>query len=210
LSASTGAVVTAKPLATTVSTVEVTDGVCPANKDSKTIEIKVFAPVNINAGPDTCVVLGRTVRLMATGGASYNWDNKNLIVGSSTVSNPLVKPEVETTFTVTITDSNGCIFTDDVKVCVKADSFKPVSIITPNGDGNNDELYFGDLSDFPDNTLRIFNRWGNLIFEAEGYQIRGELFNGTRNGEKLPADTYYYILTFDDQVIKSALTILWE
>jgi gliding motility-associated-like protein len=210
LSASTGAVVTAKPLATTVYTVEVTDGVCPANKDSKTIEIKVFAPVNINAGPDTCVVLGRTVRLMATGGASYNWDNKNLIVGSSTVSNPLVKPEVETTFTVTITDSNGCIFTDDVKVCVKADSFKPVSIITPNGDGNNDELYFGDLSDFPDNTLRIFNRWGNLIFEAEGYQIRGELFNGTRNGEKLPADTYYYILTFDDQVIKSALTILWE
>ncbi|MCE2790082.1 MAG: gliding motility-associated C-terminal domain-containing protein, partial [Saprospiraceae bacterium] len=180
------------------------------NKETKTIEIKVFAPVNVSAGQDTCVVLGRAIRLAATGGVSYNWDNKELISGPANVANPLVRPEVETIFSVTITDANGCVFTDDVKVCVKADSFKPVSIITPNGDGDNDELYFGDLSEFPDNKLRVFNRWGNLIFEADGYQIRGELFNGTRNGERLPPDTYYYILTFDDQVIKSALTILWD
>lgn len=51
---------------------------------------------------------------------------------------------------------------------------------------------------------------GKYHFEAKNYQITGELFNGMRNGERLPADTYYYILSFDGRIIKSALTILWE
>ena len=133
-----------------------------------------------------------------------------MIVGASNIANPEVKPIDATTFVVTITDLNGCEFTDSVSVCVKKDNFKPISIITPNGDGMNDELYFGNLNEYPDNQLKIFNRWGNVIFEADGYQVQGALFNGTKNGEKLPPDTYYYILTFGDRVIKSALTIMWD
>jgi gliding motility-associated-like protein len=202
--------VTVNPAKTTTYSVEVTDGVCPQNKATKSIEIKVFEPVNVSAGLDTCVVIGRTIKLKATGGVAYQWSNAELIEGSPNIAEPVIKPIVETTFTVTITDVNGCVFTDDVKVCVKVDNFKAISMLTPNDDGKNDELYFGDLSDYPDNQLRIFNRWGNLIFEADGYQITGDLFNGTRNGERLPADTYYYVLTYGDQVVKSALTILWE
>ncbi|MBK8349841.1 MAG: gliding motility-associated C-terminal domain-containing protein [Saprospiraceae bacterium] len=204
------AITIASPTKTTTYMVEVSDGVCPDNKETKSIVIKVFEPVNVSAGSDTCVVIGKSIKLKASGGVSYDWDNKNLIVGASNVPDPLVKPVVETVFNVTITDANGCEFSDDVKVCVKEDTFKPVTIITPNGDGKNDELYFGGLSDYPDNTLRVFNRWGNLMFEAEGYQTRGQMFTGYRNGEKLPADTYYYILTFDNQVFKSALTIIWD
>ncbi len=202
--------VTVSPTITTTYNVEISDGICPQNKASKSIEIKVFEPVNVSAGLDTCVVIGRTIKLKATGGVSYQWDNADLIEGSANIAEPTVKPVVETVFTVTITDANGCVFTDDVKVCVKIDSFKAINMLTPNGDGKNDELYFGDLSDYPDNQLRVFNRWGNLIFEAEGYQISGKLFDGTKNGDRLPADTYYYVLTYGDQVIKSALTILWD
>jgi gliding motility-associated-like protein len=210
LSSLNEAIVTVNPSKTTTYNVEVTDGVCPQNKASKSIEIKVFEPVNVSAGLDTCVVIGRTIKLKATGGVSYKWGNAELIEGSPNVAEPVIKPIVETIFTVTITDVNGCVFTDEVKVCVKVDNFKAISMLTPNGDGKNDELYFGDLSDYPDNQLRIFNRWGNLIFETEGYQITGPLFDGTRNGERLPADTYYYVLIYGDQVVKSALTILWE
>ena len=210
LSATDKAVTIASPTKTTIYTVEVGDTNCPENKELKNIEIKVFEPVNISAGSDTCVVIGKSIRLKASGGVFYQWDNASLITGPSNVSDPIVTPVTETIFTVTITDSNGCEFTDQVTVCVKEDTFKPVSIITPNGDGKNDELYFGGLSDYPDNTLRIFNRWGNLIFEAEGYQVYGDLFKGLRNGDRLPADTYYYILTFDNRVIKSSLTILWD
>jgi gliding motility-associated-like protein len=210
LSNTNQAMTVASPLTTTTYTVEVSDGICVDNIDSKSIEIKVFEPNDISAGVDTCVIIGRTIKLGASGGTAYQWDNINLIEGPSNIANPVIKPLVETVFTVTITDTNGCEFTDDVKVCVKEDNFKAVSIITPNGDGKNDELFFGNLDDYPDNTLKVFNRWGNVIFEAEGYQINGPLFDGYRNGEKLPADTYYYILTFDNQVIKSALTILWD
>ena len=37
------------------------------------------------------------------------------------------------------------------------------------------------------------------------YQSDGERFDGTRNGEQLPPDTYYYVLKFDEYVFKSAL-----
>ncbi len=213
LSNTVGPITTANPEVTTTYKVVVDDGVCLNSGVEKVVEIKVFESSNISAGIDTCVVTGRKLTLNASGGISYQWDNTSLIEGPSNVSNPIVKPIVETIFTVTVTDRNGCEFTDDVTVCILADPlafFKEVSIITPNGDGKNDALYFSGLESFPNNSLKIFNRWGNLIFEQEGYQTFGSLFEGLRNGDRLPADTYYYVLTFEDKVVKSSLTILWN
>jgi len=212
LDMTTGNSVTASPTSTSTYTVEASNA-CPNNKDSKSIELKVFEPVDISAGNDTCAILGRSIKLNARGGSAYDWDNKNLIVGAANVANPEIKIEVETVFTVLITDKNGCKFTDSVTICIIEDPlslFKAVNYLTPNDDGQNDDLYFAGLEAFPDNTLKVFNRWGNMIFESKGYQTRGTLFNGIRNGERLPADTYYYVLTFSDQVIKSSLTILWD
>ncbi|MBK8620862.1 MAG: gliding motility-associated C-terminal domain-containing protein [Saprospiraceae bacterium] len=114
---------------------------------------------------------------------------------------------------MTITDINGCEYVDSVLVRLLEDplsSFVAVSIITPNNDGDNDFLEFIGLEAFPKNTLRIYNRWGNVVFESFNYQAEGELFDGTRNGERLPPDTYYYVLTFEDKIFKSALTIMWD
>ncbi|MBK9736723.1 MAG: gliding motility-associated C-terminal domain-containing protein [Saprospiraceae bacterium] len=213
LSTTTGNITIASPTITTTYDVEVVDGLCPDNKESKSIKIEVFEASDVSAGKDSCVILGRTIKLNAKGGVKYDWDNKDLIVGASNISNPVVKPVEETVFTVTITDKNGCEYVDDIKICINEDPlslFKAVSIITPNGDGSNDELYFAGLESFPKNSLKIFNRWGGLIFEAKGYQSYGTLFNGMRNGNRLPADTYYYVLIFEDQVVKSSLTILWD
>ncbi len=215
LSSLTGSQVVANPNNTTTYTVNVSDGgTCPDNTSSASIEIKIYEPVNVSAGIDTCVVKGKTIKLQATGGISYQWNHQELIVGNSNIANPEIKISTETLFTVTITDANGCNYTDDVFVCVREPEpeleLKLVNIITPNGDGKNDELYFGDLSEYPDNRLVIFNRWGTTIFEANGYQHIGKLFDGTRRGERLPADTYYYVLTLGDETYKSALTILWD
>jgi gliding motility-associated-like protein len=120
-------------------------------------------------------------------------------------------PEVETTYTVTITDSNGCKQSDQVTVCIIDDPlsiFKAVNAITPNGDGFNDELEFPGLEAFETNRLVIYNRWGNVVYQKDGYQTDGFLFSGLRNGEELPADTYYYVLTFDEFVVKETLTII--
>uniref|UniRef100_UPI00261EEA0A DUF7507 domain-containing protein n=1 Tax=uncultured Aquimarina sp. TaxID=575652 RepID=UPI00261EEA0A len=76
--------------------------------------------------------------------------------------------------------------------------------ISPNGDGVNDDFRIVGLNNFPDNTLRIYNRWGVQVFEEEGYEQPGvELFKGISNGRvtisqknELPVGTYYYVLEY--------------
>ncbi len=65
------------------------------------------------------------------------------------------------------------------------------NILSPNNDDNNDKLLIGCLSEFPDASIVIFNRWGDEIYQAAPYQNDWE---GTHNGNPLPAGTYYYTL----------------
>ncbi|WP_299770172.1 gliding motility-associated C-terminal domain-containing protein [uncultured Dokdonia sp.] len=74
--------------------------------------------------------------------------------------------------------------------------------ISPNGDGVNDTFVIEGLQNFPNNVLRIYNRWGNEVFQVANYQND---FDGTSNGratvdrnKKLPIGTYYYILDLGD------------
>lgn len=70
------------------------------------------APV-ANAGPDGAICVGQQTTLLGSGGASYNWNPGNL-TGSSVV----VTPAVTTTYTLTVTDANGCTGTDQVTITV--------------------------------------------------------------------------------------------
>ena len=206
-----GNIAEAKPAETTTVSVTVSDD-CPENEDIAEIEVKVFSPSpNISAGKDTCVILGRSIELQASGGVDYEWVDDSSISSSLQISNPTVSPEVETTYYVDIFDLNGCMYRDSVKVCVIEDPlsiFVPVTLISPNNDGQNDVLYFLGLESFPDNKLKIYNRWGNLLYEKIGYQTNSERFDGTENGIPLPEGTYYYILEFEGYTFKKALTII--
>mgnify|MGYP005666284543 CR=1 FL=1 len=74
---------------------------------------------------------------------------------------------------------------------------KVPSIITPNGDGINDQFVVPCLLDtqrFPNSSVIIFNRWGDEVFRSNiPYQ---NTWQGTYNGEELPADTYFYVVDF--------------
>jgi gliding motility-associated-like protein len=63
--------------------------------------------------------------------------------------------------------------------------------ITPNGDGYNDTWFIKDLDLYPQNDVRIVNRWGDEVFAQSPYQNQ---WAGTWKGENLPGGTYYYIL----------------
>ncbi len=184
---------------------------CPSNRDTASKEIKLFTLPKVSAGNDTCVVKGRTIKLKATGGASYVWNADPTIVKGINTASPEIGPIDSTTYKVTIKDANGCLQYDSVSVCIIDDPLsliKEINMITPNSDGKNDFLEFKGLEAFPDNSLIVYNRWGNIVFEKSRYQQDSERFEGLRNGEDLPADTYYYVLTFDQVVIKQSLTIL--
>ena len=210
LTTTTQAKTSAKPTSNTTYTVEVSNNVCPSIKDIKSIDIKLFGTATVDAGRDTCTISGRPIKLNASGGVKYHWDNSGSITGPSDVPSPTIVISADTRYLVTITDANGCKYVDSVNVCIKAAEVNAITAITPNNDGKNDVLVFPGLEVFPGNKLTIFNRWGNVMFEAKDYQINGILFKGERNGERLPADTYYYILQYDKKIIKSALLILWD
>ena len=85
--------------------------------------------------------------------------------------------------------------------------------ITPNGDGINDFFVIPDLeensSQFQNNELSIFNRWGDLVYRAKPYLNN---WNGTdHNGNDLPQGTYYYVLRIDlgdGLIYKGDITVL--
>ncbi|MCB9052791.1 MAG: gliding motility-associated C-terminal domain-containing protein [Lewinellaceae bacterium] len=73
------------------------------------------------------------------------------------------------------------------------------SVITPNGDGINDTFIVPCLlneTEFPESQVQIFNRWGDEVYRSRTPYDNN--WDGTYNGEELPADTYFYIITFGD------------
>ena len=73
---------------------------------------------------------------------------------------------------------------------------------SPDGDGTNDLWVIAGLEKFADNELKIFNRWGNIVYERNDYD---NTWGGVTNkgpldivGHDLPSGTYYYILNLKD------------
>ncbi|MEZ4953477.1 MAG: gliding motility-associated C-terminal domain-containing protein [Saprospiraceae bacterium] len=87
------------------------------------------------------------------------------------------------------------------------DCFVP-NIITPNDDGANDFFNIPCLEDeYPNNSLKIFNRWGDLVHQAQPYKNN---WAGTYRNTPLPPGTYFYILQLDlneDKNIQGYFTI---
>jgi gliding motility-associated-like protein len=86
------------------------------------------------------------------------------------------------------------------------------NVITPNGDNTNDVLIIKCVDDNlkPNNSLRVFNRWGDEIFVAEPYNND---WDGTYGNDKkeLPAATYYYLFKEDkntDEVKAGYITVV--
>ncbi|ATA68770.1 hypothetical protein CGC48_09105 [Capnocytophaga cynodegmi] len=82
----------------------------------------------------------------------------------------------------------------------------PYNAISTNDDGSNDIFYIKGIEGYPNNTVRIYNRWGVKVFEAQGYNNTTKVFRGLSNGrvtieapEKLPQGTYYYIIEYVDK-----------
>ncbi|GAB1463372.1 T9SS type B sorting domain-containing protein [Pedobacter sp.] len=65
---------------------------------------------------------------------------------------------------------------------------KVPNVITPNGDGKNDEFKIDGIELYKENSLAIFNRWGNEVFRSSGG------YKNNWNGEGLSEGTYYYVL----------------
>ncbi len=114
--AASGRVVTIPQAETTASgvyTVTLSLNGCSATA-SKEVTVR---PASANAGPDMVTCPGQSVQLTATGGVSYSWA-PSATLNDATIANPIATPAATTTYTVTVTNANGCVRTDQVLVTV--------------------------------------------------------------------------------------------
>ena len=134
------------------------------------------------------------------GSGAYIDEQGNLIVPQGAP----VK-EYEFTYDLCIKGHPGACKTAKVRVEVIKD--KPLTIyngVSADGDGHNDYFKIDGIEYYPKNNLKIFNRWGVLVYEKDGYSNEAP-FDGHSNGRatisadsKLPQGTYYYILEYED------------
>ena len=107
----------------------------------------------------------------------------------------------ENTFLWKVQNGN-CEADAEVKITVN-DLFVP-SVITPDGDGKND--YFKINENIGKVYLAVFNRWGNEEYTNEGYKND---WDGRNNkGAELPADTYFYVLKFENGKIRKGSVLI--
>ena len=120
-----------------------------------------------------------------------------------------------------VLDYSGLLFAGDEKIrlricdlaknCTEGDLVIRVSgdivvynAISPNGDGLNEALYLEYidlLGETKNNRVRIFNRWGDTVYDAENYNNSSISFKGIgSNGEALPPGTYFYRMDFSSGI----------
>ncbi len=120
------------------------------------------------------------------------------------------------TYSVTVTDSNGCSNKDEITITIKIFYVpvliqKPIIIFntfTPNDDDVNDTWHIENIELYPNNTVEIYNRNGQQVFKTAHYQDKE--WDGRYDGKDMPASTYYYLIDPGDgsDVIKGYVTII--
>ncbi|MCS6935004.1 MAG: gliding motility-associated C-terminal domain-containing protein [Chitinophagales bacterium] len=155
----------------------------------------VVTPVNVHitATPDTTVLMGQPVSLSAVGDSiwQYTWSPATGLNATDT-QYVIATPSVMTKYCVTATNDIGCSASDCYEVKIVTPEIKIPDAFTPNGDGINDLFTVFPLNYAKVYSMKIYNRWGELIFETR----TGEAWNGTYKGAPQPNGNYICIVDY--------------
>ena len=140
-----------------------------------------------NAGTDDTICTNGTTLLNASGGISYLW-SPSASLSNASVNNPVASPTVTTTYTVIVTDANGCSEQDSVRIVVDVCSGLPVlsSEISLSDFPNPSTGKFEMNASIKSGKLSVFNTIGECIFTFE-------LMEGKNNFdfEQFPKGIYF-------------------
>jgi gliding motility-associated-like protein len=116
--------------------------------------------------------------------------------------------EDTTTYYVVVTDEFGCKGEDSMRVFIeREDRFLIMNLITPNGDGRNDELDLGSITNGDQCGISILNRWGKEVYRQAIYDNQWGGFSTA--GQPLEDGTYYFILKCGNSIrFKGPVTIM--
>jgi gliding motility-associated-like protein len=158
--------------------------------------------------------------MTATGGSgTMTWYTDEDLTSVYGTGNSIAPANVlgATTYYVTET-ANGCEGpSSSIVITVEGCDIIVSTAITPNGDGNNDRWVIPNLDDaYPDAIVRIYNRWGSLLFEhnsATMGKYNDNAWDGSFNGTALPVGSYFFIIEFNDankEKLNGAVSIILQ
>jgi gliding motility-associated-like protein len=178
--------------ATTVFNVSVTN----AKGCELVFPLIVSVPIlstTITAQPDSAILLGQSVQLQASGPAvyTYAWSPADALSSVNT-QNTIATPERTTTYCVTVTDTYACTTSGCYTIDLILPDVKIPDAFSPNVDGTNDRFEIFPIQYAEVFNIRIFNRWGEIIFESKGLAA----WDGTYRGFQQPAGDYVIQVTY--------------
>lgn len=161
-----------------------------------TVVVNSLPLPDVDAGPSFTIPVYSTVTIggnpTSNTGITFSW-TPAFPLDDGTISNPVASNTVNTTYTITVTDANGCRASDTVQVLIYPE-IKIPNGFSPNGDSRNDTWIIDNLQQFPDVVVEVYNRWGELLFYSTGYNVP---FDGKYQGKPLPVGTYYYVINLN-------------
>jgi gliding motility-associated-like protein len=174
--------------------------------DTQMVLVNVYPLPQVSAGTSTTIPLFTSIVIggspTSPTGISFSW-TPAFTLDNPGNPNPTASNTVNTTYTVFVTDANGCTASDTIQVEIYPQIKIPTGF-TPNGDGKNDSWVIDNIDQFPDCTIEIYNRWGDRLYYApKGYS---PLFNGKYKGSDLPVGTYYYVVNLNHPAYPKAYT----
>lgn len=124
----------------------------------------------------------------------YTWADAAGITGSRNTIVLRVSPVQPTMYAVTAMNDNGCTATSQILV-TPAQERSVSNVLTPNGDGKNDTWIIWGITKNPNNSVKVFDRNGRLVFSQKNYSNN---WDGRYNGKPLEEGAYYYVVDFGD------------
>ncbi len=157
-------------------------------------------PVLVDAGEDIEINKDQSVKLYAAASeqGTFLWSpSKGL--SDTKKADPIASPLETTTYKVVFTNDDGCEAEDFVTVTViSLEEDETRYGFSPNGDGINDFWEIDKITNYPENEVLIYSRWGDLVFQTRGYDNASNVFSGIANKSRnlgagqLPEGTYFF------------------
>jgi gliding motility-associated-like protein len=185
---------TLNPIATPIKTTQYvlsTSSLIGCKKPARdTMMVTVIPPVKAFAGRDTSIVVGQSLQLFATGATSYVWTPASFL-NNPNINNPIATLNNNQTYTVLVSDTNGCFAVDTINIIVfktAPDIFVPTAF-SPNGDGRNDRLIPIPVGLKGYDFFEIYNRWGQRLFRTTQINVG---WDGYFRGVLQDVDTFVW------------------
>jgi len=167
-------------------------------RDTAAKNIVVNPLPTVNMPGIITLVTGESILIPATyssNTATWQWDPQAGL-SCTDCPQPVATPRFNTTYNVLFVDSNGCRNVQAINIvviCKEGNIFIP-NTFSPNGDGSNDRFYPRGGGIDRVQVLRIFNRWGEVVFEKMNFPLNdaGYGWDGTYKGKPPQAGVYVY------------------